>query len=158
MVLVTTLSHNSNVPAEVAVSQGIPAQRRLPFYICFSKELRNGARRPNRSGQLWSGRFCLSLFRESTGGLVLGADAASQVREEDEAYASFMKGFVEYTDVLNDKLPKARAIAWLLHSGEPVHQETIQDAALTMVDLIDEVIQAHERLYRKFAQYRDREH
>ena len=92
-----------------------------------------------------------------TGGLVLGSEAPWQVREEGEAYASFMKGFVDYTDLLNDKLPKARAIAWLLHDGEPVHQETIQDAALAMVDLIDEVIQGHERLYGKFEQYRDRD-
>jgi len=92
-----------------------------------------------------------------TGGLVLGAESPHQVREEGPEYDAFMRGFIDYTDLLNDKLPKARAIAWLLHDGEPVHQETIQDAALAMVDLIDEVIQGHERLYGKFEQYRDRD-
>ena len=79
---------------------------------------------------------------------------------QGEAYASCLRGFVDCTDVLNDRLPKARAIAWLVHGAEPVHQETIQDAALVMVDLIDEVIEEHTALEGqpgKFEQFRDRE-
>ena len=80
------------------------------------------------------------------------------VREEQGEYNTrpFPDGFVRYSDVVDNKLPKARAVAWLLHEGALTDEQAIREAAFAIVDYIDDVLLAHKALYEQYVQYRDR--
>jgi hypothetical protein len=83
--------------------------------------------------------------------------APSLVGEQGAEYVSFRKSFLDYVELLDNALPKARAIAWLIHEGNISHEETIKEASLAIVDYIDEVLVAHRDLYEKYTQTRDHE-
>lgn len=80
------------------------------------------------------------------------------MREEEGGYNArpFPEGFVHYSDVFDNKLPKARGIAWILHEGALTDEQAIREAAFAIVDCIDDVLLAHKALYEQYVQYRDR--
>jgi len=95
---------------------------------------------------------------QSTTDLVPADAAPLWVREEEGEYnvGTFPGSFVAYSDLVDNKLPKARAIAWLIHEGALTDEQAIREAAFAIVDYLDEIALAHKAQYEKYVQYRDR--
>jgi len=62
------------------------------------------------------------------------------------------ESFVHYSDVVDNKLPKARAIAWLLHEGALTDEHAIREAAADP----DDILLAQKAPYEQAAGHRDR--
>jgi len=87
-----------------------------------------------------------------TGGLAL-ADNASFVREEGEEYRPFSSLLLDTIDIVNEKLPQARAVAYLMEARVEPPEGTFQEAGALIARLIDDVMQAHKAL--DAARYRE---
>lgn len=96
------------------------------------------------------------VYPFSEGDLIRGDDP-SLVGEEGAGYSGFRKSFLQYVDLVDNALPKAKAIAWLLHDGDIAHEATVKEASLAIVDYIDEALAVHRELYEQYLQSRDRE-
>ena len=92
-----------------------------------------------------------------TGGLTLGHESPYEVREEGPEYAAFTGSYIDFVDVVDEKLPKARAIAWLLYENQLLDEDAIRQSSLAIVDYLDELRLAHKAMYEKYVQYRDRD-
>lgn len=74
-------------------------------------------------------------------GLTTSASSNFSVREEGAEYnvTPFPESFVVYSDLIDNKLPKARVFARLLHEGALTDEQAIREAALAIVDYLDEI-------------------
>jgi hypothetical protein len=89
-------------------------------------------------------------------GLTVVEGAGSRVRDDREEYRVSPSDFVAFADLVEDKLPKARAVAWLMQgAASQVPPETIQHAAAIVVELIDEVLEAQNTQWETFQRHRD---
>jgi hypothetical protein len=90
-------------------------------------------------------------------GLTTSESSSLCVCEEGAEYnvTPFPESFVAYSDLIDDKLPKAWAFAWLLHEGGLTDEQSSREAALAIVDYLDEIQLAHKAQYEKYVQYRD---
>lgn len=87
----------------------------------------------------------------STGGLTLAAGNPSQVGEEECEYRSFVSAFREYIDLVNEKLPQARAIVSLMEAEEHNTPDgTLKRASVTVGDFIDDVMLAGKALEAEY--------
>mgnify|MGYP001116309696 CR=1 FL=1 len=95
------------------------------------------------------------LYPQSTGGLTLGNASCGQVREEGAEYRPFSSVLLEYVDLVNEKLPKAQAVAWLLRDEHTGPQGTIDEASVLIAELIEEVVQANEAMWAQYQRLRE---
>lgn len=88
-------------------------------------------------------------------GLTVVEGAGSRVHEEREEYRISLSDFVAFTDLVEEKLPKARAVAWLMQGASQVPPGTIEQAAALIVELVDEILDAHSTQWENFQRHRD---
>lgn len=97
------------------------------------------------------------VYPQSTGGLIPGHASSVQVREEEGEYVPFSTVLLRYTDLLDQKLPQIRALGWLLEGAEDIQQTTARQTGLLIVDLVDEVMDAHRKMWAEYQRHRREE-
>jgi hypothetical protein len=91
----------------------------------------------------------------STGGLMLAGDDPSCVREEEGEYRPFYRTFMEYIDLVNEKLPQVRAIISLMEAEEHNTPDgTLKQASLVIGEFIDDIALASKGLEAEY--YREK--
>ncbi|WP_303905937.1 hypothetical protein [Thiohalomonas denitrificans] len=92
----------------------------------------------------------ITLCPQSTGGLMLADNCFVQVHEEEGEYRPFSSALVEYTDLVDKKLPQIRALGWALESAEYFPEGSIKDMGLLIIDLVDEVMLAQKAMWAEY--------
>jgi hypothetical protein len=95
-----------------------------------------------------------TLYPLSTGGLTLTGDSAFQVREEGPDYRPFSKVLLEYSDLVEEKLPQVRTVALLLR--DPLPPGGAEGLGALIADLIDDVMLAHKAMWAEYERQREK--
>lgn len=97
-------------------------------------------------------------YPQSTGGLTVAGNVPSLVREEEGGYQSFSSVLIDYIDLVNETLPKARAIVSLMEAEENnTPYGTLKQASTVVGDFIEDVLLAHKALQAEYYRSQRRE-
>lgn len=103
----------------------------------------------------YSASHTTCLYPLSIGGLALPGDSPARVREERDDYRPFSRTLTDYTDLVNEKLPKVRAVALLLREPQHLPPDSIEEAGVLIADFIDDVRGALSRELLSSIQLKD---
>ncbi|MFO7593515.1 MAG: hypothetical protein R6X15_05655 [Pseudomonadota bacterium] len=95
-----------------------------------------------------SHRNCLS-FQPTGYTSALFAKVHWKVREDNDEYSSGQDDLADLTDIINDRLTKAEALAWVLHGSTnyPDHADSV--TAMVIAELIHEALDAQQQQWDK---------
>jgi hypothetical protein len=86
-----------------------------------------------------------------TGGLTLASDNPNCVREDETEYRTFRQTFIQYIDLLNEKLPKERAIISLMEADERNMADGVSKQANLLAGvLVDDIALASKALEAEY--------
>jgi hypothetical protein len=80
----------------------------------------------------------------------LVANPACGVREDEDPYADSL---VRLSDIIDDKLNKAKGLAWVLHGAKDVPEEAVSETSYVIVEFIQEALEAHRKQWGKIRHY-----
>jgi hypothetical protein len=72
-----------------------------------------------------------------------------QVREDQEPYAPGFTELIDFTDIIVDKLAKAEALAWVLHSAKEYPDNAVLETTAVIAEFIHEAHEAHTAQWEK---------
>jgi hypothetical protein len=72
------------------------------------------------------------------------------VREDEDPYADSL---VRLSDIIDDKLNKAKGLAWVLHCAKDAPEDAVSETGYVIVELIQEALEAHRKQWGKIRHY-----
>lgn len=97
-------------------------------------------------------------YPRSTGTLTCVGGDTSQVAEEGADYGKTLTArLVDTSDLINDRLAKAEAMAHLLQRAKRYEEDAIKGAGSVIVDLIQEAREANRKQWEEIQRYTRRQ-
>jgi hypothetical protein len=72
-----------------------------------------------------------------------------QIREDNGDYPASFTELIDLTDIIDDKLLKAEALAWVLHSAREYPDNAVAETTAVIAEFIHEAMEAHSQQWEK---------
>jgi hypothetical protein len=79
-----------------------------------------------------------------------------QIREDEGDYPADFTALIDLTDIIDDKLLKAEALAWVLHGAREYPDNAIAETTAVIAEFIREAIDAHDQQWEKIRRFAKR--